>query len=109
MKLALPLLAGLALLSASVVAERAAHAEGPRDGPGEASLPGRFEGTIDPRLRVLERAAEPEKAHEAARAEQVGSAGGEGLNVAHERADASTATTLQRLAAGVKPLFKRTL
>lgn len=64
MKLALPLLAGLALLSASVVAERAAHAEGPGGGPGEASLPGGFEGTVDPRLRVLERAAEPEKAQQ---------------------------------------------
>ena len=62
MKLALPLLSGLALLSASVVAERAAHAEGQRDEPGEGVLPRSFEDVVDERLRVLERAAEPEKA-----------------------------------------------
>ncbi|MEN7536027.1 hypothetical protein [Aurantiacibacter flavus] len=60
MKPAVPLLAGLALLSALVVAERAAHAEEQR----EVSLPDRFENTVDERLRVLERAAEPEKAQQ---------------------------------------------
>ena len=64
MKPAVPLLAGLALLSASVAADRVAHAEERRGEPGGQSLPGGFEGTVDARIRVLERAAEPEKAQQ---------------------------------------------
>ena len=58
------LLAGLALLSASVVADRAAHAEEQSGKPGERTLSGGFENVVDDRLRVLERAAEPEVAQQ---------------------------------------------
>ncbi|OYX66280.1 MAG: hypothetical protein B7Y88_05180 [Sphingomonadales bacterium 32-64-17] len=64
MKPAALLLAGLALLSASAVADRAAHAEEQRGKPDKGALPGGFENVVDDRLRVLERAAEPEVARQ---------------------------------------------
>ena len=62
MKFAIPLLSGLALLSASVVAERAAHAEDQSRDPGfaaQAPMPRSFDAVVPDRLRVLERAKEP--------------------------------------------------
>ena len=64
MKPAVLLLSGLALLCVTVASDRAAHAEEQRGAPGEVSLSGGFENTVNDRLRVLERAAEPQKAQQ---------------------------------------------